>query len=91
MTDEHRNVITLSAIEGWKNQPEFLVIFYKLFQLRQSHWIRNASFFPLPNKPEFLVIFYKLFQLRQSHWIKNASFLLAIFGKCTPGKYCSDY
>ena len=26
------------------NQPEFLVIFYKLFQLRQSHWIRNASF-----------------------------------------------
>ena len=27
------------------NQPEFLVIFYKLFQLRQSHWIRNAAFY----------------------------------------------
>ena len=26
------------------DQPEFLVIFYKLFQLRQTHWIRNASF-----------------------------------------------
>ena len=27
------------------DQPEFLVIFYKLFQLRQTHWIRNVSFF----------------------------------------------
>ena len=45
----------------------------------------------LSNQPEFLVIFYKLFQLRQSHWIRNASFLLAIFGKCTPRKYCNDY
>ena len=44
----------------------------------------------LPNQPEFLVIFYKLFQLRQSHWIRNAFFLLAVFGKCTPGKYCND-
>ena len=26
------------------DQPEFLVIFYKLFQLRQTHWIKNASF-----------------------------------------------
>ena len=26
------------------DQPEFLVIFYKLFQSRQTHWIRNASF-----------------------------------------------
>ena len=25
------------------DQAEFLVIFYKLFQLRQTHWIRNAS------------------------------------------------
>ena len=25
------------------DQPEFLVFFYKLFQLRQTHWIRNAS------------------------------------------------
>ena len=25
-------------------QPEFLVIFYELFQLRQTHWIRNTSF-----------------------------------------------
>ena len=25
-------------------QPEFLVIFYKLFQLRQTHRIRNAPF-----------------------------------------------
>ena len=25
-------------------QPEHLVIFYKLFQLRQTHRIRNASF-----------------------------------------------
>ena len=45
----------------------------------------------LPNQPEFLVIFCKLFQLRQTHWIRNASFLLAIFGKCTRGKYCNDY
>ena len=27
------------------DQLELLVIFYKLFQLRQTHWIRNASFF----------------------------------------------
>ena len=27
------------------DQPELLVIFYKLFQLRQTHWIRNASFY----------------------------------------------
>ena len=27
------------------DQPELLVIFYKLFQLRQTHWIRNPSFF----------------------------------------------
>ena len=27
------------------DQPEFLVILCKLFQLRQIHWIRNASFF----------------------------------------------
>ena len=26
-----------------QNQPGFLVIFYKLHQLKQSHWIRNAS------------------------------------------------
>ena len=26
------------------DQPELLVIFYKLFQLRQTHWIRNAYF-----------------------------------------------
>ena len=26
------------------DQPEFLVVFYKLFQLRQTHWIRTASF-----------------------------------------------
>ena len=26
------------------DQPELLVIFYKLFQLRQTHWIRNPSF-----------------------------------------------
>ena len=26
------------------DQPEFLVVFYKLFQLRQTHRIRNASF-----------------------------------------------
>ena len=26
------------------HQPEFLVIFYKLFQLRQTHWIWKASF-----------------------------------------------
>ena len=26
------------------DQPDFLVTFYKLFQLRQTHWIRNASF-----------------------------------------------
>ena len=26
------------------DQPEFLVIFYKLFQMRQTHRIRNASF-----------------------------------------------
>ena len=26
------------------DQPEFLVIVHKLFQLRQTHWIRNASF-----------------------------------------------
>ena len=26
------------------DQPELLVIFYKLFHLRQTHWIRNASF-----------------------------------------------
>ena len=26
------------------DQPEFLVIFYKVFQLRQTHWIKNASF-----------------------------------------------
>ena len=26
-------------------QPEFLVIFYKLLQLRQTHRIRNAYFF----------------------------------------------
>ena len=26
------------------DQLDFLVIFYKLFQLRQTHWIRNASF-----------------------------------------------
>ena len=26
------------------DQPEFLVIFYKLFQLRQTHRIMNASF-----------------------------------------------
>ena len=24
------------------DQPELLVIFYKLFQLRQTHWIRNS-------------------------------------------------
>ena len=27
------------------DQPEFLVIFCKLFHLRQTHWIRNACFF----------------------------------------------
>ena len=27
------------------DQPEFFVIFYKLFQLRQTHWNRNASFY----------------------------------------------
>ena len=27
------------------DQPELLVIFYKLFQLRQTHWIRNSLFF----------------------------------------------
>ena len=27
------------------DQPEFLVIFWKLFQLRQTRWIRNASFY----------------------------------------------
>ena len=26
------------------DQPEFLVIFYELFQLRQTHWIKNVSF-----------------------------------------------
>ena len=26
------------------DQPEFVVIFYELFQLRQTHRIRNASF-----------------------------------------------
>ena len=26
------------------DRPEFLVTFYKLFQLRQTHRIRNASF-----------------------------------------------
>ena len=26
------------------DQPELLVIFYKLFQLRQTRWIRNPSF-----------------------------------------------
>ena len=26
------------------DQPERLVSFYKLFQLRQTHWIRNPSF-----------------------------------------------
>ena len=26
------------------DQPEILVIFYKLFQSRQTHWIRNLSF-----------------------------------------------
>ena len=31
-----------------QNQPEFLLIFHKLFQLIQSHWIRNASFFCWP-------------------------------------------
>ena len=25
------------------DQPEFLVIFHELFQLRQTHWIRNTS------------------------------------------------
>ena len=28
------------------DQPEFLVIFYKLFQLRQTHWIKKASILP---------------------------------------------
>ena len=27
------------------DQPEFLVIFYKLFQLRQTRWIKVASFY----------------------------------------------
>ena len=45
----------------------------------------------LPDQPEFLVMFYKLFQLKQTHRIRNASFLLSIFGKCTPGNYCTDY
>ena len=27
------------------DQPELLVIFYNLFQLRQTHWIRNSLFF----------------------------------------------
>ena len=26
------------------DQPELLVIFYKLFQLTQTHWIRNPCF-----------------------------------------------
>ena len=26
-------------------KSEFLVVFYKLLQLRQTHWIRNASFY----------------------------------------------
>ena len=26
------------------DQPELLLIFYKLFQLRQTHWIRKPSF-----------------------------------------------
>ena len=29
-----------------RDQPKFLVIFYKLIQLRQTHGIRNASFSP---------------------------------------------
>ena len=28
-----------------RDQPEFLVIFYKLFQLIQTHWIRNTFFY----------------------------------------------
>ena len=32
------------SLLGKEDQPEFLVIFYKLFQLRQTHRIRNASF-----------------------------------------------
>ena len=44
-----------------------------------------------PDQPELLVIFYKLFQLRQTQWIRNPSFLLAIYGKCMLGKYCTDY
>ena len=31
------------------DQPEFSVIFSKLFQLRQTHWIRNASFYAAIN------------------------------------------
>ena len=27
------------------DKPELLVIFYKLFQLKPTHWIRNPSFF----------------------------------------------
>ena len=27
------------------DQAEFLVIFYKLFQLRQTHWTRECLFF----------------------------------------------
>ena len=44
----------------------------------------------LPDQPEFFLSFTS-FQLRQAHWIRNASFLLAIFGRCTPRKYCNDH
>ena len=31
-------------------QPEFLLIIYELFQLRQTHWIRNASLLAISGK-----------------------------------------
>ena len=53
------------------DQPELLVIFYKLFQLRQTHWIRNAYF--------LLAIFESVYQESIVVIIKHHSYTHCTF------------
>ena len=80
------------------DQPEFLVLFYKLFQLRQTLWIRNTSFLLAifgKCSPESIVMIIK-----QHTYIHctfrlciNTNKLSSIFLKikCNSLPYCSPF
>ena len=45
----------------------------------------------LPNQPEVWLSFTSCFSYDKVIGLGMPLFLLAIFGKCTPGKHCNDY